>query len=256
VRTLVFTVLRRRWIEVVRYPLDLVGGLVIFYIFFLMLFLGARAFGNADIRSGDTLSAVAVGFVVFVLAQQSYQAIGQQLLIESTGGTLEQLAMSPFGLRRVLLIDSLAQSLVLVASLGVVIVPIMLTTGRWLHLDPIAVVPLVVVTMTGVVGLGLAIGGIAIVAKRAQAPAQIIGFAFLFLVAAPVDRQPLLKLLPIAHGNALLRRAMVDGASLTALGGGELAVVLAVNLGWLAMGLAVFRAMEDVARRRALLGQY
>ena len=254
--TLAITVLRRRWIELIRYPLELVGGLVILYLLFLMVFLGARTFGNSDVRSGETLSAVALGFVVFFLTQQSYQGIGQQLLMESTGGTLEQLALSPSGLRRVMLLDFLAQTFVNVVSLGFVIVPIMLTTGRWLYFDPVAVIPIVTTMMVGVVGLALAIGGIVIVAKRAQAPAQIVGFAFLFLVAAPVFEHPWLKLLPVAHGNALLRRVMVEGTSLTELGAVELATFGSVNAAWLVAGLVVFSRMDVLARDRALLGQY
>jgi ABC-2 type transport system permease protein len=254
--TLVVTIFRRRAIEWVRYPMELVGGIAIFYAFFLMLFLGARTFGGEDVRTGDTLSAIVVGYVVFVLAQQSYQSIGQQLLMESTGGTLEQLALSPVGLRRVLLVDFLAQTATLVASLGVVIFPIMATTGRWLHLDPFAVVPVLFFTMLGVVGLGLALGGVVIVFKRTQAVAQLIGFGFLFLVAAPVARLPLLSLLPLAQGNDLLQRVMVGGSSLAGLGAVDLGVLVAVNLGWLALGLTVFGAMERRARDRALLGQY
>lgn len=255
-RTLLVTVFRRRVIEFSRYPLEFLSGIVLFYILFLVLFLGARTFGGDEVRSGDTLSAIAVGFVVFIVAQQAYQNIGQQLLTESTGGTLEQLAMSPVGLRRILLVDFLAQTIMIVALVGVVIFPIMLTTGRWLHLDPFSVVPLILVTMTGVVGLGLALGGVVIVAKRAQALAQLIGFAFVFLVAAPVDQKPALKALPLAHGNALLRAVMVDGHSLADLGATELGLLVAVNAGWVLLGLGVFGAMERIARDRALLGQY
>jgi ABC-2 type transport system permease protein len=249
-------IFRRRLIEWTRYPFELLSGIVLFYIFFLMLFLGARSFGGESVRTGDTLSAIAVGFVVFVVAQQSYQSIGQQLLTESTGGTLEQLAMSPVGLRRVLLFDFAAQTMLLVVSLGVVIFPIMATTGRWLHLDPVRVIPLVVVTMTGVVGLGFALGGISIVFKRTQAVAQLVGFAFLFLVAAPVFERPALKVLPLALGNGLLRRVMVNGASFADLGATDLAVFVAVNAAWLVVGLVVFGSMERKARDRALLGQY
>lgn len=254
--TLFVTIFRRRLIEMSRYPLELTGGLVIFYLFFLMMFLGARMFGGPEIKGGDTMSAVAVGFIVFVVAQQSYQSIGQQLLLESTQGTLEQLAMSPAGLRRVLLLDCFAQALTTVTPFGLIVFPIMVTTGRWLHLDPLSVVPLVVVTLAGVVGVGLALGGVTIVAKRAQAVFQVVGFAFLPLVAAPVDERPLLKLLPVAHGSSLLREVMVQGHPLRELGGGDLTVFVAVNCGWVLLGVVVFARLERVARDRALLGQY
>lgn len=253
--TLLSTVLRRRVIEVMRYPLELVSGIVIFYLFFLMLFLGARTFGGESVRTGDTLSAIAIGYVVFVLAQQSYQAIGQQLLLESTQGTLEQLAMSPVGLRRVLLTDFFSQTLIFGCTFGIVIFPIMLTTGRWLHFD-LGVVPILAVMMSGIVGVGLTMGGLAIVFKRIQTLGQIVGFTFLLLVAAPVRDQPFLKLLPLAHGNTLLREVTVNRLSLIDIGAAELLTLLAVNGGWMLLGLIVFGRMEKQARQRALLGQY
>lgn len=253
---LVRALFHRRFIEAVRYPVEMVGGLVTFYVLFLMVFLGALTFGDSDVRTSDTLSAVAVGYVVFMLALASYQGFGQQLMQESAGGTLEQLAMSPVGLRRVLLVDFFAQVTINVLTIGVVVVPIMATTGRWLHVDLVSVLPLVLATLSGVVGVGLAVGGLYVVFKRLQQVAQIIGFTFVFLVAAPVFDRPLLKLLPLGHGNALLRRVLVDEVSITELGAGEILTLLAVNIGWLVVGLVVFGTMERLARERALLGQY
>ena len=253
--TLLATIFRRRLLDWVRYPMDAVLSIVVFYAIFLVLFFGAKTFGGPKVTGGDTLSSIAVGYVVFVLTMQAYQNFGSFVLQESTAGTLEQLALSRYGLLTVLLSDFVAQTLVTTSILGVVIVPIMATTGRWLHFDVPSVVVLLILTMTGLVGLGLTMGGLAMVFKRIGTAASLVSFTFLFLVAAPVDRYPWLKLLPVAHGNTLLRATLVGSRS--AFGRpSELLILVAVSAAYLAVGCVVFQAMDRKARDRALIGQY
>ena len=96
----------------------------------------------------------------------------------SAAGTLEQLAMNRYGLVSVLLADFSAQATVNTAVLGLVIVPMMATTGQWLHFDALTVVPLMLLTMGSVVGLGLAVGGCALVFKRINGLAGVLQFGF------------------------------------------------------------------------------
>jgi ABC-2 type transport system permease protein len=254
--TLVMTIARRRVIDVLRYPFELIFGLVAFYAFFVVLFLGAKSFGGDSVSSSSSLSAIAVGYVVFMLTQQSYQSFGNQLMNESATGTLEQLAMNRHGLMAVLLVDFLIQSLIAVFQIGWVIVPIMATTGRWLHFDAVSVSILLAVMMSGVVGLGLALGGLALVFKRIAGVSSFVSFGFLFLVAAPVDRYPLLKLLPVVQGNAVLRRVLVGGESLFDQTASNLLILGGVPMIYLVVGSVIFARMEREARIRALLGQY
>jgi ABC-2 type transport system permease protein len=250
------TVGRRRVIEFMRYPFDLVTGMCVFYVIFLAIFYGDRSFGSAEARSGSGVSALVIGFVVFVLTQQTFQGFGSQLINESAAGTLEQLAMNRYGLVSVLLADFSAQAAVNTVVIGLVIVPMMATTGQWLHFDALTVIPLMLLTMGSVVGLGLAVGGCALVFKRINGLAGVLQFGFIFLVAAPVDRFPLLKLLPIANANFILREALIRGRSLYDHPISELCLLVGVVIGWLVVGLVVFSIMESKARQRALLGQY
>ena len=154
-----------------------------------------------------------------------------------------------------LLTDFLVQSAITTVQFGVVLIPIMATTGRWLHFDVVSVVPIAVLMMSGVVGLGLLMGGLAMVFKRVGGVAGILQMSFLFLVAAPVERYPLLKLLPVAHGNTLLRDVLVKERSVYARPA-ELLILLGVSTAYLVVGCAVFNRMDRLARDRALLGQY
>jgi ABC-2 type transport system permease protein len=253
--TLVVTVFRRRVLDYLRYPFEAVASIGAYYALFLVLFFGAKAFGGARVSSSDSLSAIAVGYVVFLLTQQAYQSIQGQIQQESMAGTLEQIAMSRYGLTKVLLTDSLALAAVTVVMLSLVIVPIMATTGRWLHFDVPSVAILLALLMTGVSGLGLLMGGLAMVFKRVQGVAGLLQMTFLALVAAPVDRFPVLKLLPVAHGNFLLRRTLVQGRSAFATPA-ELGILVVVSLAYIALGVTVFKRMDGIARDRALLGQY
>jgi len=112
-----------------------------------------------------------------------------------------------------------------------------------------------VLIIAGLVGVGLAMGGLALVFKRMQTLSSFLGLAFLPLVAAPVDRYPLLKLLPVAHGNALLRSVLVGGRSVFTEPL-ELLILIGVSAAYVVVGVVMFRLMERQARDRALLGQY
>lgn len=253
--TLVATLTRRNLKLWVSYPVEAVMTIVIYYAIFVVLFFGAKTFGGPSVSTGDTLSSIAVGYIVFFMTQQSYQSFGSQITQESVAGTLEQLALSRYGLLAVLLTDFIGQSLIIALQFGVVLFPIMATTGRWLHLDVVSVVPITILMMTGVVGFGLLMGGLAMVFKRISGIASMLQMSFLFLVAAPVDRYPLLKLAPVAHGNTLLRDVLVKERSLYARPT-ELFILLAVSAAYLAVGCIVFNRMDRIARDRALLGQF
>ena len=254
--TTFLAVLRRRLrLDLVRYPLESIAQIVLYYVLFLVLFLGARAVGGSSVVRGNTVSSIVVGYIVFMILQQCLSAIYGGIREESTTGTLEQLAMADFGLLVILAMDFAVGAISSIVQMSVTLVPIMATTGRWLHFDAVSVAVLLVPTVAGVFGLGLAMGGLGLVFKRVAGIAGFVAMGFLALVAAPVDRVPILKLLPVSHGNALLRDALVDGQAALARPL-ELATLLCVSAAYLVGGAFVFRRMDRIARNRGLLGQY
>jgi ABC-2 type transport system permease protein len=141
-------------------------------------------------------------------------------------------------------------------------VPIMLllfammaTTGRWLRVDMVSLVPLLVITLLGAYGVGFALGGLALVFKRIQALFQIIQFVFIGLLVIPA-RVPGVKYLPLAMGNDLIRAVMVDGVRLWRLPPGDILTAAAVGAVYLAIGIVIFSLCERVAKNRGLLGHY
>lgn len=257
-RTLVLyrTMLRQTLIGLRRYLFETMSGVVTLYLLFLALFYGAKAFGAGAPKFGNALEGLVVGYTVWSLAIFAYFSMAQDLVQEAQMGTLEQLAMSPLGLGKVLfgrVLSGLIWQLILIA---VLLLLMMASTGKWLHVDVLSLLPLAVLTLGGVVGLSFAMGGLAIVFKRVQSALQIMQMVFIACLALPLHRFPFLKFAPLAWGNRLLGRVMIEGESLLTIPGGDLLFLLAHSAAYVVAGMAIFKYFERVARGRGLLGHY
>ena len=248
----------KQLIEFRRYIFETVSGLVTLFLFFLALFYGAKAAmaGASQVRLGDTLDALVVGYILWVLAIFTYFSVAQDLIQEAQLGTLEQLAMSPLGLARVVLVRIFTGTLFQLFIMGILLILMMLTTGKWLNLDLLSVLPLAILTIVGVVGLSLVMGGMAIVFKRVQSALQIMQMVFIACLAVPISRFPALKYFPLAWGNQLLRQVMADDKTIIELPARDVGFLAAHAAVYLFVGLAIFKMFEKKARSSGLLGHY
>jgi ABC-2 type transport system permease protein len=248
--------LRRNFIEVRRYYFDSLSGLLTIYAFFVVLFVGARLFGGGNPGFGETLSGMVVSYGVWAMTMFALQSLTFELTQEAQMGTLEQLSMSPFGLVSVLVARVFTNIVVYFGMYVCLLVVMMATTGKWLNLNPISTLPVLLVTLVGIVGVGFVLAGLAIVFKRVQNALQIYQALLIGLIIAPIDRVPALKYIPLAWGSDLLRDAMVRDVSIFDRPIGDL-VFLAVNsVFYFFAGIAVFKLFERAARERGLLGHY
>jgi ABC-2 type transport system permease protein len=246
---------KRHFIELRRYAFNTLSGYITLLFVFLLIFYGAKAFLEPSAGEDLKLSTVVVGYVVWMLAIFSYGDTAEMLQQEAAIGTLEQLAMSPLGLPRVMLLRFVAGVAFSIGQILLLLLAMMAASGRWLNVDLVSVIPLMLLTITGVQGLGFIMGGLAIVYKRIQQAVQILQFIFVAMIAAPIDEVSLFKYLPLSWGYRLIRRVMVEGASVFDMLGDFL--FLAVHsLVWLAIGFVIFRWFESKARREAKLAHY
>lgn len=247
---------RRHLAELRRYAFNTIMEMVGLSMLFLFLFFGAKAVGGAAVRDGDTLPAIVAGYVVFGLVITAYSTLAAWVTQEALLGALERLAMSPLGLLTVLIVEFFAGLAVQLAIITTLLFVVMALSGEWLNLDLITLVPLITFMVLGVLGIGLAMSGLALVFKRVAALANLMQFVFLGLVAAPLGQLPWLKLLPIALPNVLIRRSTVEGVSITAMPAGDLVLVVVTSIAYLFVGMVVFLRTEAVARERGVLGVY
>ena len=239
-----------------RYMFNMVSGLVTMYIVFLMLFFGVKAVGGSALNLGDTLEGLFTGYVVWMIVIIGYQDLAYGVTNEAQTGTLEQLYLSPVGYRWLAFFTQLFNSLIYLTEITVMVVIMMLTTGKWLHLDLVSVFPLFAAVYAQALGLGFALAGLALVYKRIQAFFQIVTFGVIGFFFIPWDRFPWAKYLPFAMGRYLLEKVMAGGLRLWQLNGSDILVLLISTGMYLGLGILAFSAGESRAKAKGFLGQY
>ena len=164
--------------------------------------------------------------------------------------------MTPFGFAPVALLKGAAKVVRTFLLSSVILAVMLLVTGTSLRLHALTIVVVATLSILSVLGLGFAAGGITVLYKRVGNWLNLLQFGFVVLISAPALEMPWLKVLPLAHGSALLQRAMVDGVRLWEFPPADIALLVAVAVGYLGFGYAVFQASTRRARRLGVLGDY
>lgn len=246
--------LSRSWILYRRYPADVLSGLALLLITFFALLMGAQYIAGPSAQMGERVDSVILGYWLWSLTIFALSNTATMVQGESIAGTLEQVYMAPHSPVRVFVTRAAASMGINVATSLVLLGILLLLTGRRLDFPILLVVPLATVVLSAY-GLGLALGGLALVFKRVGRVVNLSQFFLLFLVFVPVEEQAGIaaSLLPIAPGAALLRELMARQQGLDpALTAG--AVV--GGLLYFGIGTLLFRTADRAARKRGLLAQY
>lgn len=247
-------VLYREFLLFVRYPANAVGGVVIALFFFGVLFYGGQLLAGQALD--DSLEGIIVGYFLWTLSVGAYSSVSNDIGSEVQWGTLERHIMTPFGFAPVALLKGVAKVIRTFLTSAIVLAAMLLLTGTTLSIAPLTVVVIAGLAITSVLGLGFAAGGITVLYKRIGNWLNLLQFGFVVLVSAPVFDLPWMRVLPLAHGSALLQRAMVDGTRLWQFGSADLALLVAVAAGYLVGGYLVFHYATRRARRLGVLGDY
>ncbi len=239
-----------------RYLLNSLGGMITLYVVFLLLvggFQGIRALAGVE---GDTVEGLVVGYVLWFFMLSTYQDVSYTLRREAQEGTLEQLYMSVHGFGWVMGAKVVAGFFINLMFVAVLLVAALLTTGTNVNVDLFSLLPLVVGTLFGSVGIGFAIGGITLVLKRIESYTQMVQFLLIALVAAPAGRVMWMRFLPCSYGSNLIAQIMVGGQHITQLGLGNVIAMFLIGIGHLGLGYGVYKLCERKAMIQGTLGHY
>jgi len=252
--TLVRVVAYKKLLLLRRYPVNTLSQLVTLYLFFAVLFFGGQALAGPALA--DSLSGLIVGYMLWSMAIAAYGGLSWAVMREAQWGTLEQLYMSPYGFGTVMAVRTTVNVVESFVWGALILASMLVTTGETLALDPLTVVPLVVLTLAPVVGIGFVFGGLALVYKRIESMFQLVQFVLIGLIAAPVGLSPVIRYLPMAQGSHLLQRAMGEGVHIWEVPATDLVVLVGTGVGYLFAGYLVFLKASTVARKRGVLGHY
>jgi ABC-2 type transport system permease protein len=249
--------LKMRYIYLKRYYFDTISMIVTMFLIFLLIFYGAMALlGGTPAGSGDTLEGIVVGFMVWTFALVAYSNLSWGMIEEAQQGTLEQLYMSPLGFGWVTIFRIVANFIINAFMVFVVLLLMMASTGKWLNLDVLSLIPLVLLTVAGAYGIGFVMGGLALVFKRVQSSLQILQFVIVIFIAAPFGWSPVMRFMPLSLGTWLIGKVMIGGQSLLQLPPGDVLFLIGNSAFYFGVGFLAFKFFENIARDRGLLGHY
>jgi ABC-2 type transport system permease protein len=191
-----------------RYPLELLSGVVIMYVFFIGIVTGGRAIAGAQAVGAKSLEQMVIAFCMWFLALMALNAMSVDLEGEARQGTLEQIFLNAPSFLGLVWIRGYVH--VLLGGMAVVVLAILiqLTTGKWMHFAPadagMALLALLL-TVTELLGFGLILGGLTLVFKRLGQVSAILQFALFFIVVKDLSQlSPTLRTLvvhaPLAAG--------------------------------------------------------
>ncbi len=246
----------------IRYPLELLTGVFVLYVLFMGLFMGAKLLAGRQALSGN-LDGVVIGYTMWFFALMAINTMSIDIESEARQGTLEQVylhAPNYLGLLWVRAVVHLAMGAGAGGRAGGGDPgrrPAPGSTVTWQAVP--AVLVSIVLTIGGLCGFGLILGGLSLVFKRiGQLERAGAVQPVLPGLHRPRQHRPALAgivaHLPLARGVDMLKVLFGDGLGAAGQSG---------QLGWLAVdtllyaliGSLVFYAMERVARKGGIAGE-
>jgi ABC-2 type transport system permease protein len=252
--TLAVAIFKKQLILMLRYPINLLSGLLTMYVFFALIFFGGQAVAGDAIT--DNLAGLIIGFFLWSMAWSAFADLTWDLTREAQWGTLEQLYMSPYGFGSVMASMVVANLLESLVWGGTILALMLLTTSQSLSVHLLTVVPISVLALMSVVGIGYVFAGLALLYKRIESVSQLMQFVLVGLIAAPVAGLSPLRFLPLVQGSAMLQAAMRQGTKLWEFPAVEVAILVATAVVYALAGYGFFLLMARRARRKGVMGHY
>lgn len=217
---------------------------------------------NGEFDSGG-ISSMLLGYLVWFFVLLVTANMGEKLLEEAQTGTLEQMYITPVPAAFLLIGRTIATLVISALQIGIVagiILAVMRISLPW-RWDALPVIGL---TLMGLFGFGFVLGGAALIFKQAVAIVNMANNVLIFLNGAlvPIDifppwLQTIARTLPSTQGIVVLRRVLLDGATLGDVwNDGSLVLLLVHSLLFFVGGWLILNWCERIAREQGTLGQY
>ena len=252
-------VLYKKALLLVRYPVNTGAQVFSIYMFFAVIFFGGKAAAESmggGMALTPTLEGLIVGWFLWTMSIIAYFSLSTNVTQEAQWGTLEQLYMSPYGFGSVVAAMVVANLLESLVWGGTILALMLLTTSQTLAVDLLTIVPISVLALMSVVGIGFVFGGLALLYKRIENVSQLMQFVLIGLIAAPVAGVSPLRFLPLVQGSAMLQAAMRQGTHLWQFPTVDLVILVGTALLYSLAGYGVFLLLGRRARRKGVMGHY
>nr|WP_211342378.1 ABC transporter permease [Aquisalibacillus elongatus] len=247
--------LRKEYIELKRYYPNTITMIVQFYFIFLAMLLGIHVVGDPQ-QIDTNVQYVIVNYVIWFFMLTIMQDLGYVILFEAQRGTLEQLFMSPLGMWRILLARIIANLVIYGVIVSVLLVLSMATAGEWLVFRIDVVLPIFLISILGMLGIGFMLAGLAIIFKQIQSVLNVLQFILMGLAFVPLSVAPYLIFAPLVKGIDMVRHVMIHGYTWLDFSFWDYSALILNSAFYLVLGVVIYLKSEKVAMEKGLLSQY
>lgn len=245
-----------------RYPLEVVTGLAILFMLFMGLYASAMGMAGPLVSAGGQ-DAMIIGFTMWFFAIMAINTMSVDIESEARQGTLEQVYLHAPNYLGLLWVRGavhlgLGSWVVIVLSLL-----IQAATRHWLQIGWHNVLPLVVASAVGIMGLcgvGLMLGALSLIFKRIGQLAAIMQFGLYILAQLKLEAMPpvwatIAPHVPLIGLVNLVKLLVTPGADLAALQTGFGWLIIDSAL-YAVIGSLAFLVAERQARKAGSLSHY
>lgn len=250
--------LARTLILMIRYPVALLLDITMTFSYFYCLFTGAAYFAKGQsMQFGHHAGGMVLGYFIWLIINTCLGHVTQEIEKEAQSGTLENIFLSGHKKSIVFVFRTFAGITVCFIHL-LVIVPLMIFATGVDLLFPLTIVFPCLIIIIATSGIGLVIGGFALLFKRFGDILIPVQYAVLLVLMIPSESWPswLMQIsyfMPGLPGVLFLRKIMVFDASVPY----ELMIAGFLNAGfYLFSGIVVFNQLVLISKRRGLVGSY
>ncbi len=255
----------RTFLLTFRYPLEFVSGLLLMYLFFFGLFIGARTLVAGGTIISFSLSSFIVSYLMWFFVISALNRYSYSIEVEAQQGILEQIYLNFPRYLFLQYIRAIVDFILGVVFVSLLLTMISFTTGHFLTLDFEAswqAILVVVVSIIGINGFGLIFGGLALMFKRIGQVGSLMQFVFFLLSYLPTEQfsrnvQFGLYFLPLTQGVKLLKLIVIQGENIFSQTNLSLFGGLILNsAAYFCIGSLFFLLCERKAKIDGRLSQY
>ncbi len=240
-------------------------NIIMWVVFDIVMFTGVMLlFGDgSDTARLESRPSYLLGFLVTNMASGAVSTMAWGLRDEMQSGTLEQMTMSPHSLNWLVLGRLTAETVVSLILRIIVGVGIILVMNLSLPFT-LAMLPVFILTLLGMYGVGFMVGGLALIFKRIDSVAAVftnllmwINGTFVAIAFFPAGLAFVARLMPVTQGLIVLRQLMFDELTLaTTWSDGTLPWLIVHSVGLLIAGIVFFQWCERRAKALGSMAQY
>lgn len=237
--------LMRAWLELVRYPLQFVLGLLLIGVIFYLL-LGFAYLAGAATGNQAQLTRLLVGYLLGLVALGVISTPAMQVSKEAKSGTLENMVLSGQGLTAFFIVQTIARfwlNLVQLVLLFFVLARIaqISYTLSW------QIIPALILLLITALGLGLAFAALMLLFKEVN---NVFILVQLMVFPALIAELPQLEWFPLILEASTFRKLLTGNA----VDPFSWALMVLGTVAVFSLGVFLFQSADVAARKRGLLG--